>query len=99
MKSAPKQRPAATEQNQTKQTPGQMDRSLRETGKPGRAAEGRTEAALRAALDPEAIRRAPHVEPEAAPAAEPAAAPAAEPDRGPLQPPPAMADGEAARPL
>lgn len=75
------------------------DRSLRETGKPGRAAEGRTEAALRAALDPEAIRRAPHVEPEAAPAAEPAAAPAAEPDRGPLQPPPAMADGEAARPL
>ena len=31
MKSAPKQRPAATEQNQTKQTPGQMDRSLRET--------------------------------------------------------------------
>ena len=31
MKSAPKQRPAATEQNQTTQTPGQMDRSLRET--------------------------------------------------------------------
>ena len=30
MKSAPKQRPAATEQNQTKQTPGPMDRSLRE---------------------------------------------------------------------
>ena len=63
------------------------DRSLRETGRPGRAAEGHTEAALRAALDPEAALRAPGAGPEA------------EPDDSPLQPPPAMADGEGARPL
>ncbi|MBL9059609.1 MAG: ComEC/Rec2 family competence protein, partial [Mangrovicoccus sp.] len=67
------------------------DRTLRETGHPGRSAEGRTEAALRAALnrDRGAGLRPGLADPQGAPGGP-------GPETGPLQPPAAMAGGDAA---